>query len=33
MNVNVAEPIESFKRAQFSDGLAKLDMTRSIKTI
>jgi len=33
MNINVIEPIENFKRAQFSDGLAKLDVTRSIKTI
>ena len=33
MNKNVEPSVESFKRAHFSDGLGKQDMTRSIKTI
>ena len=33
MNENVRPEVESFKRAQFTDGLGKQDMTRSITTI
>ena len=33
MNENVVAEVESFKRAQFSDGLGKQDMTKSITTI
>lgn len=33
MNNNVIQEVESFKRAQFSDGLGKQDMTKSITTI
>ena len=33
MNENVVQEVESFKRAQFSDGLVKQDMTKSITTI
>lgn len=33
MNENVIHEVESFKRAQFSDGLGKQDMTKSITTI
>ena len=33
MNENVQPEVESFKRAQFTDGLGKQDMTRSITTI